>query len=360
MKTKTDSVILSQTGLWKSVPGKPLLIAGPCSAESESQMLETAKALQHSGIRLFRCGLWKPRTRPNSFEGVGDAGLEWIQKVQQETGLKVITEVSNARHVESVLKAGLDAVWIGARTTVNPFTVQEIADALQGTDMPVLVKNPVNPDLNLWIGALERFSNAGLTQLAACHRGFSTYINSQFRNLPHWEIPLELKQIFPELPVITDVSHITGNASFIPPVAQKAMDIGFDGLMLEVHPNPSEAKSDAEQQITPEVFLHLISTLNKPKTRIEDSEIQSAINLLREEIDLADRELLQILHARLKIAGKIGRLKQQSGVTYFQQDRYDEVLQKVTQYGHLMKLSPEFIRSVFELIHVESIEKQGE
>jgi len=360
MKTDTRFITLAETEAWKSSPDRPLIIAGPCSAESEAQVLETAQGLQHSGIRYFRLGLWKPRTRPNSFEGVGEMGLPWAIKVKQETGLKIITEVANARHAEAVLKAGFDAVWIGARTTVNPFTVQEIADALRGTNLPVLIKNPINPDLNLWVGAFERFHQAGLTQLAACHRGFSAYVNSRFRNLPHWEIPLELKRIFPELPVITDVSHITGDAAFIPQVAQKALDIGFEGLMLEVHPHPAQALSDPEQQITPERFLEIVRELHRPKTKIEDSAILSAIDLMREEIDQSDRELIQILQGRLKIAGKIGRLKQQAGISFFQQERYDEVLKKVSTYADLMKISPDLVRTLFELIHVESIEKQGE
>lgn len=360
MKISSELVHLKGTPAWLGSPGKPLLVAGPCSAETEQQVVATANSLAKSGIHYFRLGIWKPRTRPNSFEGRGEAALPWAVKAREMSGLKVITEVANARHVELVLKAGLDAVWIGARTTVNPFTVQEIADALKGTNLPVLVKNPINPDLNLWIGALERFHHAGLTQLAACHRGFSAYMNARFRNLPHWEIPLELKRLFPELPVITDVSHITGAAEFIPLVAQKSLDIGFDGLMVEVHPRPQEALSDPDQQITPEGFLHLLSGLHKPKAGIDDSETLAAIALLREEIDRADRELIQILHTRLQVAGKIGRLKQQSGTTFFQQERYDEVLRKVTAYADLMKISPDLVRSLFELIHVESIEKQGE
>lgn len=360
MKISSELVHLKGSSAWLGSPGTPLLVAGPCSAETEQQVVETANALARSGIHYFRLGIWKPRTRPNSFEGRGEAALPWAVKAREISGLKVITEVANARHVELVLKAGLDAVWVGARTTVNPFTVQEIADALKGTNLPVLVKNPINPDLNLWIGALERLHHAGLTQLAACHRGFSAYMNARFRNLPHWEIPLELKRLFPELPVITDVSHITGAAEFIPLVAQKSLDIGFDGLMVEVHPRPQEALSDPDQQITPEGFLHLLSGLHKPKARIEDSETLSAISLLRDEIDRTDRELIQILHNRLQVAGKIGRLKQQSGTTFFQQERYDEVLRKVTAYADLMKISPDLVRSLFELIHVESIEKQGE
>jgi chorismate mutase len=360
MQHNTRILTITESPAWKAISGSPIVIAGPCSAESEVQVMETAQALKNSGIHYFRMGLWKPRTRPNSFEGVGEAGLPWMIQAKKETGLRMITEISNARHAEAVLKAGIDAVWIGARTTVNPFTVQEIADALRGTNLPVLIKNPINPDLNLWVGAFERFHQAGITQLAACHRGFSAYVNSRFRNLPHWEIPLELKRIFPELPVITDVSHITGDAAFIPQVAQKALDIGFEGLMLEVHPHPSAALSDPEQQITPARFLEIIQELHKPKNKIEDSEILSAIALLREEIDQSDRELIQILQGRLKVAGKIGRLKQQAGISFFQQERYDEVLKKVSTYADLMKISPDLVRTLFELIHVESIEKQGE
>jgi chorismate mutase len=354
------SISISENGFWTKDAASPILIAGPCSAESEAQMMHTGKALSSMGIDVFRAGLWKPRTRPDSFEGVGAEGLPWLIQVQQTYNLKVITEVSNAKHAETVLKAGIDAVWIGARTTVNPFTVQEIADALRNTDIPVLVKNPINPDLNLWIGAIERFHKAGITQIAACHRGFSTYFKAKFRNVPHWEIPLELKRLIPGLPVITDISHITGNSDLIPPVAQKVLDIGFEGIMVEVHPNPAQALSDAEQQITPEAFLELISTLSKPSPKIEDSSLLAAIHLLRDEIDQNDRRLLETLHNRLKIAGKIGQYKQQSGITFFQKERYDEVLQKVSSYAEMLQLSPEFIRSLFEMIHVESIEKQGE
>jgi len=351
---------LNKQGSWHLSEGRPFMIAGPCSVESEEQMLDIGRALSSYGVDFVRGGLWKPRTRPDSFEGVGINGLPWMQALQKNFGLKVITEVSNARHVEEVLKAGIDAVWIGARTTVNPFTVQEIADALRGTQMPVLIKNPVNPDLNLWIGGIERMYRIGLREIAACHRGFSTYLNSQFRNVPHWEIPLELKRIFPELPVITDVSHITGNAGLIPGISQKALDIGFDGLMLEVHPNPSKALSDAEQQISPAEYLELTRTLKKPKAIIEDRQIETAVSLLRDEIDLNDRRLIEILQNRLKIAGKIGVLKQNSGVTYFQNERYDEVLKKVSAYAEMLNLSADFILALFELIHVESIEKQGE
>ena len=355
-----SSISIPASGIWRKDASSPSLIAGPCSAESESQMMQTAQALAHMRIDIFRAGLWKPRTRPDSFEGMGAEGLPWLIQVQKHYKLKVITEIANAKHAEAVLKAGVDAVWIGARTTVNPFTVQEIADALSNSGMPVLVKNPINPDLNLWIGAIERFHKAGLTQLAACHRGFSAYFKAKFRNVPHWEIPLELKRLFPDLPVITDISHITGNADLIPPVAQKVMDIGFDGLMVEVHPNPSQALSDADQQITPDVFLELITTLKKPSPKIEDSSLLAAIHILRDEIDQNDRRLLETLQSRLKIAGKIGQYKQQSGITFFQQERYDEVLRKVEAYAEMLQLSPEFIRTLFEIIHVESIEKQGE
>jgi chorismate mutase len=338
----------------------PIWIAGPCSAESEEQITTIGNALRGAGISYFRCGVWKPRTRPNSFEGLGEKALPWLQTLQKDAGLKVIVEVANARHVEAILNAELSAVWIGARTTVNPFAVQEIADALRGTNIPVLVKNPINPDINLWIGALERLYQVGLTRLSACHRGFSTYVQARFRNLPYWEIPLELKRLNPQLPVITDVSHITGDASLIPPIAQKALDIGFDGLMVEVHPDPKNALSDAQQQLTPVEFLELMFNLRISRKDIPDSALQATLHLLREEIDLADRQLIEILQYRLSIASKIGQLKQQSGITFFQQDRYGEVLDKTSQYARLLKLNPEFIQALFEQIHVESIEKQGE
>lgn len=338
---------------------KPILIAGPCSAESEEQVLETARALTGiSGIAVMRAGCWKPRTRPNAFEGHGSKALQWLKKAGQETGLKVCTEVANASHVEEALKAGLDIVWIGARTTVNPFSVQEIAEALRGTNMPVMVKNPVNPDLSLWIGAAERLQNAGLMQIAAIHRGFSTYGKSQYRNAPEWAIPIEFRRQKPEIPLICDPSHIAGKRNLIPHIAQKALDLDYAGLMIECHPNPDQALSDARQQLKPEDLAQILKSLHFACRMDEKSSYREILELLRHKIDTLDRQLLETLAERMEVVSEIAAMKKEIGLPVLQIDRWSGIFETRTENGLQLGLSEELIRSLIELVHLESISLQ--
>ncbi len=332
---------------------RPIVIAGPCSAETEKQTLRTAHQLVEKGVKLFRAGIWKPRTRPGAFEGVGTAGLPWLQKVKKETGMFVGTEVASAQHVFEALKYGVDILWVGARTTANPFAVQEIADALRGIDMPVLIKNPVNPDIDLWIGAIERISNAGITQLAAIHRGFSMYSQTEYRNHPQWMIPMELRRRIPQLPIITDPSHITGRRSMIREVSQQAMDLNFDGLIIETHCNPDEAWSDAKQQISPDELKHLLdgltyrnATINVPRTQLDD---------LRLRIDDIDNQLIQLLSERMKISGQIGNYKKENNITILQSRRYNEIIRDRNEKAEKKGLNIDFVSRVFETIHEESV-----
>ena len=311
---------------------KPWMIAGPCSAESQEQLLSTARAIQ-SNSDLFRAGVWKPRTRPNSFEGIGEQALEWLQVVKQETNLRVATEVANAQHVEKCLQADIDVLWLGARTTVNPFYVQEIAEALKGVDIPVLVKNPLHPELSLWIGALERLNKAGINQLAAIHRGFFTLEQSAFRNEPKWEIPIRLKKKYPELPIICDPSHISGNTAMIQEVAQTALDLNMDGLMVETHVSPQIALSDAEQQITPKQLANLISSLVLRETSAEDKNFNEQLKKLRMLIDEVDMKLLQVMGERTKLVQEIGRFKKENSVTILQIERWFEILKTRQEMG---------------------------
>jgi len=338
---------------------RPLLISGPCSAETEEQVLATAHALKSQNVSVFRAGIWKPRTRPNTFEGVGAEGLKWLTKVKQETGLKVATEVANAKHAYEALKHNIDLLWIGARTTVNPFAVQEIADALQGVDIPVLVKNPINPDLELWIGALERLNKVGITKLGALHRGFSSYGDSAFRNAPNWQIPIELKRRFPELLIINDPSHIGGKRDLIQGISQKAMDLDFDGLMIEVHPNPDEAWSDAKQQLTPAQLEEVLNSL-KIRSKGDSKQEQSKLCDLRKKIDYFDHELMEILEARMKVANEIGEFKRDNDMIVLQNDRWSEVIEQSIILGKTKGLSPEFVSKIFKAIHQESINNQTE
>lgn len=338
---------------------RPLLISGPCSAETEEQVLATAHALKSQNVSVFRAGIWKPRTRPNTFEGVGAEGLKWLTKVKQETGLKVATEVANAKHAYEALKHNIDVLWIGARTTVNPFAVQEIADALQGVDIPVLVKNPINPDLELWIGALERLNKVGITKLGALHRGFSSYGDSAFRNAPNWQIPIELKRRFPELLIINDPSHIGGKRDLIQGISQKAMDLDFDGLMIEVHPNPDEAWSDAKQQLTPAQLEEVLNSL-KIRSKGDSKQEQSKLCDLRKKIDYFDHELMEILEARMKVANEIGEFKRDNDMIVLQNDRWSEVIEQSIILGKTKGLSPEFVSKIFKAIHQESINNQTE
>ncbi len=336
---------------------RPIIIAGPCSAESEEQVLSTARELAAKGIKIFRAGIWKPRTRPNAFEGVGTEGLKWLRKVKEETGMLTSTEVANVKHVYEALKNGIDILWIGARTTANPFAVQDIADALKGVDIPVLVKNPVNPDVELWIGALERINNAGIKQMMAIHRGFSIYDKNLFRNDPQWQIPIELRRRIPDLPIITDPSHICGNRHMLYDVSQKAMDLNFDGLIIESHINPDKALSDANQQITPEVLGDLLSRLI---LRDPDAGFEAALSLaeLREQIDKLDDKLLNLFEKRMMVVEEIGRQKKTNNLTILQTKRWDDILKRRVSLGSRKGLSEEFILKVFRAIHQESINHQ--
>ena len=333
---------------------KPWVIAGPCSAESQEQLLVTAKAIQ-SDTDLFRAGVWKPRTRPNSFEGIGEKALEWLQVVKQETDLLVATEVANAQHVEKCLQAGIDVLWLGARTTVNPFYVQEIAEALKGVDIPIMVKNPLHPELSLWIGALERLNKVGINQLAAIHRGFFTLEKSAFRNEPKWEIPIRLKKKCPELPIICDPSHISGNRTMIQEVAQTALDLNMSGLMVETHVSPQTALSDAEQQITPKQLSNLISSLVLRETSAEDKNFNAQLKKLRESIDEVDMKLLQVMGDRTKLVQEIGRFKKENSVTILQIERWFEILKTRQEMGVSCNLENQMVSELFELIHKHSI-----
>lgn len=338
---------------------RPLVISGPCSAESEEQVLATAHELANMGIGVFRAGIWKPRTRPNSFEGMGSAALPWLEKVKKETGMLVATEVANVWHVKECLNHNIDVLWIGARTSANPFTMQEIADALRGLDIIVFVKNPVNPDLELWIGAFERLNKAGITKLAAVHRGFSVYGQNDYRNPPQWEIPIELKRRIPELPIITDPSHICGNRELLFSVAQRAMDLNFDGLFIESHINPAVALSDKDQQITPAELKNLLSRLIVRNPDAKGNEQIENLEGLRRQIDQWDDELLRTLGNRMKISEKIGRYKKEQNITILQPNRWNEILQDRLAKGSKLGLSEEFIIKLFKDIHQESINFQN-
>ena len=335
---------------------RPLIIAGPCSAETEEQVMETAKRLAERGIKIFRAGIWKPRTKPGGFEGIGVEGLPWLKAVKKETGMLVATEVATAKHVYEALKAGIDILWIGARTTANPFAVQEIADALKGADVPVLVKNPVNPDLELWIGAQERINGAGLKRIGAIHRGFSSYDKKLYRNLPQWHIPIELRRRIPSLPILCDPSHIGGKRELVAPLSQQAMDLGFDGLIVESHCNPDCAWSDAKQQVTPDVLDYILNLL------VIRKETQTTENLteLRKQIDECDNNLIEELAKRMRIAREIGTYKKEHDMTILQTGRYNEILDKRGSQGALCGMDPEFIKKVFEAIHEESVRQQME
>ena len=335
-------------------PKRPFVIAGPCSAETEDQVMETAKQLAADGIKVMRAGIWKPRTKPGGFEGIGSEGLTWLKNVKKETGMYVSTEVATQKHVYEALKYGVDLLWIGARTTANPFAVQEIAEALQGVDIPVLVKNPVNPDLELWIGALERLSNVGLTKLGAIHRGFSSFDKKIYRNLPQWHIPIELKRRYPDLPIFCDPSHIGGKRDLIQPLSQQAMDLNFEGLIIETHPNPDCAWSDASQQVTPAKLKEILNSLviREGKQTTED------LSALRRQIDEADDQLLELIAKRMRVSKEIGTFKKEHNMTIVQTDRYDEILTKRITQATEMGMNPECIRVILEAIHEESVRVQ--
>ncbi len=336
----------------------PLVIAGPCSAETEDQVLEIARELKNSDVSIFRAGIWKPRTRPGGFEGVGEIGLNWLQKAKEETGLLMAVEVANAQHVKLALTYDIDVLWIGARTAVNPFAVQEIADALQNTNKIVLLKNPVNPDLSLWLGGLERLYNAGIKKLGVIHRGFSTYEKTKYRNNPEWQIAIELQSKFPDLPLICDPSHITGRRDMIQEVSQQALDLNYDGLIIETHCNPDKAWSDAAQQITPSTLKQLFVDLKVRKESDDADDYNQKLAGLRTQIDELDAKLINVLAKRMKIADAIGRLKKERNVAVLQSNRWNEVLGRMILDGEEKGLSEEFILKLFKAIHQESISHQ--
>jgi chorismate mutase len=340
---------------------RPSVIAGPCSAESEEQVMETAAGLRDLGINVFRAGIWKPRTHPGSFEGVGSPGLKWMQRAKREYGLKISTEVASEKHVFECLKYGVDLVWLGARTTANPFLVQEIADALKDTDIPVLVKNPVNPDLDLWIGALERLNRAGIKKLGVIHRGFSTFEKIKYRNDPQWQMAIELRSRYPELPFFVDPSHMAGSKDYLLEISQRSLDLGFEGLMIESHCSPSAALSDAKQQLTPSELKDMLHNQISVRDADSDSkEWRDNIDQLRAKIDIIDENILYTLKSRMNISRKIGEYKKNNNVAILQTSRWDEVLAKVITMGEEYGLSEKFITTVFNAIHEASVEAQNE
>ena len=335
---------------------RPLVVAGPCSAETEAQTLDTAHALARIGVRLFRAGLWKPRTKPGCFEGVGEKGIAWLRRISEETGMLTATEVATPEHVEAVLKGGIDLVWIGARTTANPFAVQELAESLRGTDLPILVKNPVSPDLDLWIGALERLWNVGLKRLGAVHRGFPTLDKTSYRNQPMWSIPIELKRRCPSLTVLCDPSHIGGRRDLIASLSQQAMDLGFEGLAIECHVRPDEAWSDPKQQITPDRLATILRALVVRKSSVETEPLVK----LRSEIDELDDRLVELLHQRMEVARKIGAYKKANDMPVLQSDRYRDLLLSRTSQAARLGMDASFMQAILQQIHEESIRQQIE
>ncbi len=357
MSTDIDIMPLSE---WCNIGTGPLIIAGPCSAETEEQVMETARAIAKiPQVRVFRSGIWKPRTRPGEFEGVGAKGLKWLQQVREETGLKVTVEVAHPKHVEEALKHDIDILWLGARTVANPFSVQEVAEAMKGNDIPVMVKNPVSPDLKLWLGAVERIHSTGIRRIIAIHRGFHYFKKSPFRNAPMWEIPIELKRLAPSLPIITDPSHICGSRELIRTISQKALDFEMDGLMIETHIHPEKALTDAAQQLTPadlEKLLHSFVIRDKSV----DVEFYDKLEELRTEIDKLDGELLQILTNRLKIIDEIGEFKKENGITILQMKRWAGIVQDRMAQGIHLGLKKDFLKELLALIHKESIQRQSD
>ena len=335
---------------------RPFVIAGPCSAETEEQVMTTARQLADKGCHNFRAGAWKPRTKPGGFEGHGEPALKWLKQVKEETGMLVTTEVATPEHVELCLKYGIDILWIGARTSANPFAMQALADSLKGVNIPVFVKNPVNPDLELWIGALERINQAGIKMLGAIHRGFSSYDKKIYRNLPMWQIPIELRRRIPELPIICDPSHIGGRRELIAPLCQQAMDLGFDGLIVESHCDPDKAWSDAKQQVTPDVLDYILSLLI-----IRDEKMSTeGITQLRHQIDELDNQLMDLLAKRMRVCREIGLYKKEHNMTVLQPTRYNEILDKRGAQGSLCGMDSDFIKHVFESVHEESVRQQME
>lgn len=346
--------------IWEKVIGdKPFVISGPCSAETKEQVIDTSLRLAKTGkVDMLRAGIWKPRTKPGNFEGVGAEGLSWLEEAKKLTGLPVTTEVANGSHVEEALKHDIDMLWLGARTTVNPFSVQEIADALQGVDIPVLIKNPINPDLQLWIGGIERIQQAGVKQVGVIHRGFSNFGNTNYRNAPMWHIPIELKRTLPEIPIICDPSHICGRRDNLQQISQKALDLDYQGIMLESHMNPDEAWSDAKQQITPEQVGKMIEDLVWRHETSDKEEFISALAKFREQINQIDDEILTLLSNRMKIAEKIGQYKKDNDITILQNTRWNEILENGIAKGKKLGLSKKFILKHLDAVHIESISHQ--
>lgn len=337
---------------------RPLIISGPCSAETEEQMLRTANELKTTKIDFFRAGIWKPRTRPGGFEGVGEIGLNWLKKVKEETGLKTATEVANKDHAKLAVEYDVDLLWIGARTSANPFSVQEIADELEGTNKIVLVKNPVNPDLALWIGALERLKMADIKNLGVIHRGFSTYEKTKYRNIPEWQIVIELQNRFPDLPIICDPSHIAGNRELIAELSQTALDLNFDGLMIESHHSPDTAWSDVAQQITPDRLSSILKNLVIRKENTSETDFQTQLKSLRSQIDILDEQLLDLIKKRMEVADNIGVLKKEKNISVLQNKRWQDILEKMIFLGKEKNLSEELVSKLFKAIHQESINRQ--
>lgn len=359
MTRKLDIIPIS--GWFEGTFDGPFIISGPCSAESYEQLLETGKKIaQNEKICALRAGIWKPRTRPGSFEGVGSKGLKWLAEVGKITGLKTITEVAHPKHVEQAIDQNIDCLWIGARTTSNPFSVQEIAESLRGIDIPVLIKNPVNPDMDLWIGAIERINKVGIKKIGAIHRGFYPFEKTIFRNIPKWELPIELKLLFPELPVLCDPSHIAGDKQFLHEIAQKALDLNMDGLMIECHHNPEKALSDSKQQVMPEELHELLNSLIYRKPESQNQQFIEILDKLRDQIDSLDSQLIELLARRMDIVGKIGEYKKSHNITILQLRRWENILTTRSKLGKDLGLDEDLISKMLELIHKSSIRKQEE
>jgi chorismate mutase len=355
-----EQTLTSGTSVEKVWAKRPLIISGPCSAETEEQVLQTATRLAKTGkIDALRAGIWKPRTRPGSFEGIGTKGLPWLQQAKKLTGLPVAVEVATGKQVEDALHFDIDILWIGARTTVNPFSVQEVADALRGANVPVLIKNPINPDLELWTGAVERVAKAGINRIGLIHRGFSSYGNTEYRNAPMWHLAIEMKRRNPEMMIINDPSHICGRRDILMDVAQKAIDLDFDGLMIESHIDPDNAWSDAKQQVTPERLAEMLNAIVWRKEDINSDAFHAALEKLRQQINHLDDELLQLLGQRMKIADKIGEFKKNNDITILQTNRWNEILERAYQKGDGLGLTREFITKYFDAVHMESINHQN-
>ncbi len=355
-----EQAIEQATSVEALLKKRPLIISGPCSAETEEQVMQTAMRLAATGkVDIMRAGIWKPRTRPGSFEGIGTKGLPWLQAARKESGLPVAVEIATGKQVEDALHFGVDVLWIGARTTVNPFSVQEVADALRGVDVPVLIKNPINPDLELWIGAMERVAKAGIKNIGLIHRGFSSYGNTEYRNAPMWHLAIEMKRRYPELLMINDPSHICGRRDILQEVAQTAIDLDFDGLIIESHIDPDNAWSDAKQQITPEKLGEMISSIRWRKEDVASEEYHAALEKLRQQINNLDDELMQILSQRMKVAESIGKYKKDNNITILQTNRWNAILERAFAKGEKFGLSKEFVTKYFDAVHMESINHQN-